>query len=171
MKMTVPPWIRQRFHYNWNGNPKIVYSSYDNALAAAKDVNRKRLYTDEKLAEPYICKLCGKWHIGRSKQAHKDTTLWHEIGDRAYYNLISENNRSPAMRMFSIFTRFKFLDVNYGNKRFQLLRLKTRAETAPKGAPERRSKALDSGKWGKDADDSEQLSDQGIRDRRPLIAP
>jgi len=164
-------WRRQRYHYNWSGAPKIIYSSYETALLASKDVNAKRLYTDEKLAEPYICRLCNKWHIGRSKQAHKDTTLWHEIGDRVYYNLIAENTKLPSSRMCAIFSRFKFLDVNYGNKRLQLLRLRSWSASSHMGASVCPPKALPGKEWGLGADESEQRSDQGIRDQRSRIAP
>lgn len=123
-------WKHQRFHYNAYGNEKRKYPTEYDAVIACKELNKDRFCTHEQFVHPYICKMCQHWHVGRSSQAHKDTTLYYELGDRAYYNLASENSRSGIKRITSIMGRFKFLDINYGNRRFQEIRMKSSAGSA-----------------------------------------
>lgn len=112
-------WKNQRYHYNNNGREKVKYTSREDALLAAKHVNEKKIFGVDELVEPYECKLCQNWHVGRSSKAKKDTSLWIEIGDRAYYNLIVENTRSDSMRRFRIAVRFRFLGWPYNQNRFR----------------------------------------------------
>jgi hypothetical protein len=108
------PWKRQRFHYNAYGEPKRNYNTEFDAIIACKELNKNRFCTDEQFVHPYQCRLCKQWHVGRHSQAHKDTTLYYEIGDRAYYNLVVENSKEPDKRIAGVLTRFKFIDVFYG---------------------------------------------------------
>lgn len=107
-------WKRLRFHYTSTGYPKIKYSSKENANLAARAVNEKKRFGEDQLVSSYVCKICQFWHVGRSSQAKKDTSLWQEIGDRAYYNLCAENTGSLQKRTMRIRNRFRFLGPEYG---------------------------------------------------------
>lgn len=115
-------WKTQRFHYNAFGQAKVRYKSEEDAILHAKIVNAKKRFGEDELVAPYICKLCNGWHlgrIGRSSRAVKDTSLWYEIGDRAYYNLVSENSRPIKFRLMRIRNRFRFLGPEYGIDRLR----------------------------------------------------
>lgn len=112
-------WRRQRFHFTNSGYPKVKYKSLEDATLVAKEINQKKVFGVDELVEPYVCKMCNNWHIGRSSKAKKDSTLWHEIGDRAYYNLAAENARSEQIRIMRIRNRFRFLGPEYGVDRLR----------------------------------------------------
>src|SRR5262245_58853241 len=97
-------WRRQRFHYNGWGHPKRCYD-HEGALQVAKEINAKKSFHTE-LVEAYQCKGCNRWHVGRSSHAHKKTTLWYELGNRAYYNITAENIGSHKKRIVRIRNRF-----------------------------------------------------------------
>jgi hypothetical protein len=108
----VPAWKKQRYHYNGFGQAKRRYTQSEAALAVREINAGKAFHTD--LVESYKCKNCKSWHVGRSSHAHKNTTLWYEIGNRAYYNLVSENTNSRVRRQVRIRNRFRFLGELYG---------------------------------------------------------
>jgi hypothetical protein len=112
VKTRVPAWKKQRFHYNGFGVPKRKYTR-EEAARAVREINAGKPFHTE-LVESYKCKGCKDWHVGRSSHAHKNTTLWYEIGNRAYYNLVSENTGSRVKRQVRIRNRFRFKGALYG---------------------------------------------------------
>lgn len=107
--MQLNNWKFQRFHFTSRGKEKVKYRSREDALLAAKYINQNKTFGVDELVEPYECKMCQHWHVGRSSRAKKDSALWYEIGDRAYYNLVVENTRPDSMRKFRISSRFRFM--------------------------------------------------------------
>lgn len=67
------------------------------------------------IVEPYVCRVCNKWHVGNSVRARRyaDRTLWKEIGDRAYYNLLAENTKTSSTRIRRIGDRCRRMVESY----------------------------------------------------------
>lgn len=63
--------------------------------------------------EAYECGYCSAWHVGvtplwkrrRIKRAGSDWALWHELGDRAWWNLVTENRGQEAKRHRAVAAR------------------------------------------------------------------
>ncbi|HEU5394217.1 MAG TPA: hypothetical protein VFV36_05385 [Candidatus Methylomirabilis sp.] len=90
-----------RSHVNKHGEPKPAKTReeavglalrYSYEVATGQSFGRGEV-------QAYECDYCGAWHVGviplwqrrRIQRAGVDWALWLELGDRAWWNLVSEN--------------------------------------------------------------------------------
>lgn len=82
------------------GRPKIRYPTLEQALEAAGEVNAKNLLRGWDPVAPYQCQTHRCYHLGRTPKyrVHDVPGLREEIGERAWQNMISENQRNRRRR-------------------------------------------------------------------------
>lgn len=109
------PWGVPRAHVNKHGVPKPAKTreeaiglalKYSYEVATGLSFGRGEV-------QAYECDYCGAWHVGvvplwqrrRIQRAGNDWMLWHELGDRAWWNLMAENRGQRTKRRQAISAR------------------------------------------------------------------
>lgn len=82
------------------GRPKVRYPDLETALEAASQVNAKNVARGRQTVAPYQCQVHRCWHLGRTPHywVHDVPGLRGEIGERAFQNMVSENQHNRRRR-------------------------------------------------------------------------